>query len=124
MTASGFDPARHQWRRVTGAPDGSYFVHHEYTILGHDLAAGTLDMVVRWDGDGGHCPLHRHTATTSVLVLGGEQGSFRFLASSQSGADADGLVIVRVGRYGKAGFIGIGFYHGFGGGRLQNIVVA
>ena len=53
-----------------------------------------------------------------------EQGSFRFLASSQSGADADGLVIVRVGRYGKAGFIGIGFYHGFGGGRLQNIVVA
>ena len=53
-----------------------------------------------------------------------EQGSFRFLASSQSGADADGLVIVRVGRYGKAGFIGIGFYHGFGDGGLKNVVVA
>jgi hypothetical protein len=30
-------------------------------------------MVVRWAGDGGHCPIHRHTATTTVLVLEGEQ---------------------------------------------------
>jgi hypothetical protein len=28
---------------------------------------------VRWAGDGGHCPIHRHTATTTVLVLEGEQ---------------------------------------------------
>ncbi len=51
----------------------SYKVSHEYTILGYDVAAGTLDMVVRWEGDGGHCPIHRHTATTTVLVLEGEQ---------------------------------------------------
>ena len=30
-------------------------------------------MVVRWTDDGGHCPIHRHTATTTVLVLEGEQ---------------------------------------------------
>ncbi len=70
---SSFDATRYKWREVTGEPGDSYFVHHDYTILGHDLAAGTLDMVVRWQGDGGHCPIHRHTATTTVLVLEGEQ---------------------------------------------------
>ena len=73
MPQSNFDPARHKWREVTGEPDLSYKVSHEYTILGYDLDAGTLDMVVRWKGDGGHCPIHRHTATTPVLVLEGEQ---------------------------------------------------
>lgn len=73
MTRNGFDPSRHRWREVVGLPDLSYKVRHDYTILGYDLAAGTLDMVVRWKGDGGHCPIHRHTATTSVLVLEGEQ---------------------------------------------------
>ncbi|MBW2268854.1 MAG: hypothetical protein JRH16_09765 [Deltaproteobacteria bacterium] len=73
MAQSFFDPARHKWRKVTGDPGLSYKVSHEYTILGHDLAAGTLDMVVRWEGDGGHCPVHRHIATTTVLVFEGEQ---------------------------------------------------
>jgi hypothetical protein len=73
MTKSHFDPSRYKWREVTGEPGLSYLVHHEYTILGHDLDAGTLDMVVRWGSDGGHCPIHRHTATTTVLVLEGEQ---------------------------------------------------
>jgi hypothetical protein len=69
----GFDPSRHKWREVTGDPGLSYKVRHDYTILGYDLTAGTLDMVVRWTGDGGHCPIHRHVATTTVLVLEGEQ---------------------------------------------------
>jgi hypothetical protein len=73
MPQSHFDPSRYKWREVKGEPDLSYKVRHDYTILGHDLAAGTLDMVVRWTGDGGHCPIHRHVATTSVLVLEGEQ---------------------------------------------------
>ena len=73
MTRSGSDASRHKWREVTGDPGLGYKVRHDYTILGYDLAAGTLDMLVRWTGDGGHCPIHRHTATTSVLVLEGEQ---------------------------------------------------
>jgi hypothetical protein len=73
MAQSSFDPRRHKWREVKGEPELSYKVRHDYTILGYDLAAGTLDMVVRWAGDGGHCPIHRHVATTTVLVLDGEQ---------------------------------------------------
>jgi len=73
MARSYFDPSRYKWREVTGEAGLSYKVRHDYTILGYDLAAGTLDMVVRWAGDGGHCPIHRHTATTTVLVLEGEQ---------------------------------------------------
>ncbi len=73
MARSHFDPARYKWREVKGEPELSYKVRHDYTILGYDLAAGTLDMLVRWAGDGGHCPIHRHTATTTVLVLDGEQ---------------------------------------------------
>lgn len=73
MLPSPFDPSRYRWREVTGPPGLSYRVRHDYTILGHDLGAGTLDMLVRWTGDGGHCPIHRHTATTTVLVLEGEQ---------------------------------------------------
>jgi len=73
MVQSAFDPGRHRWREVTGDPGLSYKIRHDYTILGYDLAAGTLDMAVRWAGDGGHCPVHRHTSTTTVLVLEGEQ---------------------------------------------------
>lgn len=73
MAQSSFDPSKHKWRKVTGEAGDPIKVRHDYTILGYDLDAGTLDMVVRWDGDGGHCPIHRHIATTTVLVLEGEQ---------------------------------------------------
>jgi hypothetical protein len=70
-----FDSGAVRWREVTGEVFSKvHHVRHDYTILAHDAAAGTLDMLIRWRDDGGHCPLHRHTAaTTSVLVLEGEQ---------------------------------------------------
>ncbi len=73
MEMGSFESGRYRWREVTGEPGLSYKVRHDYTILGYDLGAGTLDMLVRWAGDGGHCPIHRHRATTTVLVLEGEQ---------------------------------------------------
>lgn len=65
-----------KWREVTGEPGSPIFIRHDYTILGHDPGAGTLDMLVRWRGDGGHCPIHRHVSTTTILVLSGEQHLF------------------------------------------------
>ena len=73
MKPSFLDLDRYKWREVTGEPGQSIKIRHDYTILGYDLAAGTLDMLVRWKGDGGHCPIHRHTSTTTVLVIEGEQ---------------------------------------------------
>ena len=70
-----FDSGAVRWREVAGEVFSRvHHVRHDYTLLAHDAEAGTLDMLVRWRGDGGHCPLHRHTAaTTSVFVLEGEQ---------------------------------------------------
>jgi hypothetical protein len=74
ITESFSNPESLRWREVAGPWSQVHFVRHDYTVLAHDAAAGTLDMLVRWRDDGGHCPLHRHTATTtSVLVLAGEQ---------------------------------------------------
>lgn len=86
MINGTFDASRYRWREVTGDDRSPYLIHHDYTILGHDLAAGTLDMVVRWSGDGGHCPIHRHTATTTVIVLEGEQHLWDVEADGSLGA--------------------------------------
>lgn len=86
MTPSFLDLERCKWREVTGEPGQSIYVRHDYTILGYDLAAGTLDMLVRWKGDGGHCPIHRHTSTTTVLVISGEQHLWDLYPDGRRGA--------------------------------------
>ena len=42
-------------------------------MLGADRDAGTIDLLIRFDAEGGHCQAHRLVTTTSVLVLAGEQ---------------------------------------------------
>ena len=80
-----FDASRYKWREVVGDDSLSYKVKHEYTLLGYDLEKRTLDMLVRWAPDGGHCPLHRHVATTTVLVLEGEQHLWDLLPDGTRG---------------------------------------
>ena len=67
-----FDPRRVEWRRVTDPGCTQFRVDFEYSLLGYDLAAGRLDMLLRY-GPGGHCRRHRHVASTATLVLEGEQ---------------------------------------------------
>jgi hypothetical protein len=67
------DPDGYGWKRVRGRPDSSYRVDHEMCILGYDKQAGTIDLLIRFDDQGGHCQAHRHICTTTVLVLQGEQ---------------------------------------------------
>ncbi len=68
-----FDTDGLRWMVVSGDGSTSYRMHPEISILGYDRDAGTLDMIMRFDNEGGHCPAHRHLISTSILVLEGEQ---------------------------------------------------
>ena len=67
------DADQFAWREITGSGSTSYPIHHDLCILGYDRDAGTIDLMIRFDSQGGHCHAHRHITTTSVLVLEGEQ---------------------------------------------------
>lgn len=89
---TSFDTSKLRWMEAHGDGSSSYPIHLETSILGYDRDAGTLDFLVRFDSNGGHCPAHRHITTTSVLVLEGEQ----HLQDMLPGGD-------RVGKVRKAG---------------------
>lgn len=72
LVSSSFDPQRVEWRRVTDPSCTDFRVDFEYSLLGYDLDAGRLDMLLRY-GNGCHCRRHRHVAATVTLVLDGEQ---------------------------------------------------
>ncbi len=67
------DPDAFEWLEIEGSADLPFRVHHDLSILAWDRDAGTIDLVIRFDDQGGHCAPHRHITTTSVLVLAGEQ---------------------------------------------------
>jgi hypothetical protein len=71
--SESFDPAKVEWRRVTDPDCADFKVDFEYSLLGHDIKAGRLDMLLRYAAGGGHCRRHRHVASTLTLVLEGEQ---------------------------------------------------
>jgi len=72
-TTTAFDTSKLRWSESFGDERSSYRIHIETSVLGYDRDAGTIDFLVRFDNNGGHCPAHRHITTTSVLVLEGEQ---------------------------------------------------
>lgn len=72
IISKSFDLHSVEWRRITDTSDKDFLVDFEYSLLGYDLPAGRLDMLLRY-GKGGHCRRHRHIASTVTLVLEGEQ---------------------------------------------------
>lgn len=97
MIEGNLDLGNYKWREVNDEEDASYFIHHDFTILGYDIEAGTLDMIVRWGKDGGHCNLHRHMTTTSIFVLEGEQHLYDI---AEDGTVAKEPRIRKAGEYG------------------------
>jgi hypothetical protein len=73
MNHMSFNSDRVEWRRVTDPLCKTYKVDFEYSLLGFDLDAGRLDMLLRYAAGKGHCRRHRHVASTMTLVLEGEQ---------------------------------------------------
>jgi len=67
-----FDNAPEAWQPVAD-DTASYRLCYDFQVLSWDVDAQTIDFVLRFDGDGGHCPRHRHLAATTVLVMSGEQ---------------------------------------------------
>lgn len=70
---TSFDPAAVVWRHVADPSCTEFKVDFEYSLLGYDLAAGRLDMLLRYGKGRSHCRRHRHVALTVTLVLDGEQ---------------------------------------------------
>ena len=71
--AKSFDVDNIEWHHIKGEPEGAYNLDYEYSLLGYDLSAGKLDMMMRFRPGGGFCEPHSHIAATSIMVLQGEQ---------------------------------------------------
>ena len=52
---SDLDLSQYKWQEFHYEDENGYLVHHDQTILGYDKERGTLDFLVRWGTDGGHC---------------------------------------------------------------------
>tara|TARA_B110000483_G_C18206106_1_gene547709 strand:- start:5267 stop:5746 length:480 start_codon:yes stop_codon:yes gene_type:complete len=73
MNFLSFNLDRVEWRRIADSSNAGYKIDFEYSLLGFDLDAGRLDMLLRYAAGRGHCRRHRHVASTMTLVLEGEQ---------------------------------------------------
>jgi hypothetical protein len=63
-----------EWHHITDAPgEVDYHLDYHYSVLGYDLMAGQLDMLMRFSPNGGYCERHSHVAATTTLILEGEQ---------------------------------------------------
>ena len=71
--SDSFDPQSVEWRRISNPREPDFKIDFEYSLLGYDLPSGRLDMLLRFEGNGGHCRRHRHIASTVTLILEGEQ---------------------------------------------------
>ena len=71
---SSFNADAIDWHHIQQPADETGFVvDYQYAILGYDPPSGRLDMVMRFAPAGGHCERHSHVASTTTLILEGEQ---------------------------------------------------
>ena len=91
------DLSQYKWQEFHYEDENGYLVHHDQTILGYDKERGTLDLLVRWGTDGGHCMVHRHIASTTCIVLEGEQ---HFYDYDENGRRSTAPRIRRAGEHG------------------------
>lgn len=73
MINGSFDLGTVTWRKVVDPSFDEFRIDFEYSLLGFDLDASRLDMLLRYPENFGHCRRHRHVASTMTLVLEGEQ---------------------------------------------------
>ncbi len=73
VLSPSFDPKSVEWRHVVDPTCTAFKIDFEHSLLGYDLAAGRLDMLLRYGKGRGHCRRHRHVASTLTLVMEGEQ---------------------------------------------------
>jgi hypothetical protein len=71
--AQSFDPKVVEWRHFADPACKEFKIDFEYSLLGYDLEANRLDMLLRYAPGWGHCRRHRHVASTVTMVLDGEQ---------------------------------------------------
>lgn len=95
----GIDFSQLKWQEFNYEAKDGILVHMEQTILAHDQELGTLDFLTRWGSDGGSCPVHRHIARTSCIVLEGEQRFFDY-----DGEKGEWIAEPRIRRAGEHGF--------------------
>ena len=71
--AKSFDADSVEWHHIQGEPGDDYNLDYEYSLLGYDVAAGKLDMMMRFKPGGGYCEPHSHIAATTLMILDDEQ---------------------------------------------------
>ena len=94
---SNLDLSQYKWQEFNEVGEDGFLIHMEQTILGCHRERGTIDFLVRWGKDGGHCPVHRHIASTTCIVLEGEQ---HFYDYQEDGTWATTPRIRRAGEHG------------------------
>lgn len=74
MSASNlaFDFDKYEWQHLSDEAETGYRISYSVAMLGYDLKSGSCDFLLHFDDQGGHCPRHRHVATTTSFVLAGE----------------------------------------------------
>lgn len=69
---AGFDLDTVQWYRLVGGADFDYPVNYAVAVVDADVAAGRIELLVKWEPNA-YCHYHSHLGTTRSAVLRGEQ---------------------------------------------------